>query len=161
LEQGADGACAGNGATGRRLPYLEIVWLPHYRVTFETVRADQRSTVDTLIGGHDRQVTICDFNGVLWDSEAAHETFDPELRETEAPELARRGLLAALLRGRGPKPSIGKMLNLQLVHYPYWAYYYERRGGLLDVKMLDAVTGSPAGPKTKVAFLAALVKATQ
>jgi hypothetical protein len=49
--------------------------------------------------------------------------------------------------------------DVEIVQHPFWAYYFRRLGGKLDVKLLDAVTGSLAGPKGKVALIAALERA--
>lgn len=153
-----DGSPSAPGRYRRPLPYLEILWLPCFRVTFEVASGGRTSTVDVLVGGHDRQVTICQAADIQWDSEDGRERFGPDVTETEAPALARRGLLAALSRGRrwGARPSMGEAVGVQLVHYPFWVYYFERRKRMLDVRMLDAVTGSLAGPKAKAALFAAL-----
>ncbi len=78
----------------------------------------------------------------------------------QAVEIARTQLTTAILRGSGwgSAPRLGDVLESDVVGYPFWVYYFERRRGRLDIKLLDAVTGRSPGPKTKATLLQAFVE---
>ena len=145
----------------RALPYVEIVWLPSYRVTIETVAKKTVRPVDTLVGGHDGQFALVDLANLTIEHRTDRGHFPPTLDRQQAVDVARSGLVSAILRsaGWGAKPSIGQTHDVELLQYPFWAYYFERSTGLLDVKLLDAVTGKIAGSKVKASLLAALLDA--
>lgn len=142
-----------------RPSHLELVGLPHWLVTFAIHGDTKKATVAALIGGHEATFALLEPDEYVWDeADDDAEQFEPALPRDEAIELARRGLLRVML-GRsdwGPRPELGELRSIERIDYPFWAYYFARRGGMLDVRLLDAVRGSPAGPKAKVALLAAL-----
>ena len=100
---------------------------------------------------------IFEMHPYLLDSPPPGDHFPPRIPESEAVETGRRELQHTILRLRsmGGKPVVGEAQRVELLQYPFWVYYYERRRGLLDIKLLDAVTGGKGGAKTKVGVLEA------
>jgi hypothetical protein len=137
---------------------MEAVWLPYFRVTVETHRKGKTETVDALIGGHDSSFTIFDWSTTQPDPSNDRQPFDAAIDEAQAEHIARQGLVRFVMRspGWGAKPTIGRTTSVTQIHYPFWVYYFERRRGTIDVKLLDALTGQHTGTKAKVAFLAAI-----
>lgn len=142
----------------RRLPYLEVLWLPSYRVQLEVVRGDTAVTIETLVGGNERTFAVCDFSESPWRDSVGRDHFSATINEQEARAIATQGLCESLLRRRGwgRKFTIRPTVSTELVQYPYWVYYFARRGDKLDFRMLDALTGKPVGAKMKVSLLSAL-----
>ncbi len=149
-------------AAGRARWRLELLWLPHYYISLEQDVQDRRVRAAVLVGGHDRRAVLCDLAGVSRRAAADQERFQPELDQTEALRIARRAILEAALRRPGWQrpPATPPSLHVELVHYPFWVYYYECRRQRLGVAMLDALTGKPTGPAVKTALLAALAGAS-
>ncbi len=152
---------AGDAELRQRLPHLELVWLPRYRITIEAATRTETRRANVLIDARDGQATLIDLTDVSLAAHPEAETYAPRLDEHEAVQIARSTLVTAILRSPGwsSKPKIGQTLDVELLQYPLWAYTFERRRGRLDLKVLDAVTGSPGGPKTKATLLAAFVEA--
>jgi len=149
--------------TARPLPYLETVWLPHYHVRIETVLKGACSDVDTLVGGHEGGFAVMDLADVPDLVDVDELAFRPAIDEAKAIEIARTGLMTALMRSPGwrARPTVGPVRHIELLQYPFWVYYYQRRRSRLDIKVLDAVTGQMPGPKLKCAILTAFVDATE
>ncbi len=141
---------------------MDVVWLPYYRVTIESVAKGQSRQIDTLVGGHDGSFAVMDLAGLTLEPQPQAEHFDPTLDEAEADQIARSGLVAAILRSPGwaSKPTVGDTHRVELIQYPFWVYTFERRRGRLDIKVLDAVTGNLPGPKVKGSILEAFVSAS-
>lgn len=142
---------------------LELVWLPHYLVSIDVRRGTEQRVATALVGGHEPTVSLVEPASLAWAEELPHETFPARIEPAQALEAAREALLRLLLA----RPGWGRQLALEAggrvepIQYPFWAYYFRRRGGMLDVRLLDAVSGSPAGPKAKVALLSALADAAR
>lgn len=139
-----------------QLRHLELLWLPYYLITWHVESKERSRKIATLVGGHER-------NFSLFDPEASVETlengefFEPAVTRDDALDISMTGLWRAVLNHRQNKRLlVGKRPDVEIVQYPFWTYYFSRLGGKLDVKLLDAVTGSLAGPKGKVALLTAL-----
>ena len=135
----------------RSLLRMELVWLPAHYLQLEVRRGEDRGTIYCLVDGFDGAFDIIKEPITAWRYLAAGDIYRPSIDATKAEEIARTGLARVARRA-----SIGETLGTELIHRPYWAYYYERRRGLLDVRLVDAISGGIAGPKTKVALLAAL-----
>lgn len=139
-------------------PKLELVWLPCHHLKFPLSKNDRDGDIQLLIGGHDAMVTRLKGHGLELQHVEGPELFAPVVSVDEALEIAREQITLARIREPGwsnqdvevGQPSVGQW------QYPYWAYYYERRKGMLDVLLLDAVTGKPVGNRTKAAFLTAI-----
>lgn len=140
---------------------MEVVWLPCYWMKIEATQKGTSGPVDVLIGGCDGQFTLADLSGVAFESPPDAEPFPPVLDDARADQIARTGLVTAILRSPGwrAKPTLGQTLQVELLQYPFWVYTFERRRRRLDIKVLDAVTGSLPGPKTKASILRAFVDA--
>ena len=100
-----------------------------------------------------------DIEGAFQEGTPDGELFPPKLDEAAAVGLGRKELLRAIMRRRGQrdKPYLEETLSTDLYYYPYWAYYFERRRGRLDMAVLDAVTREKGGAKTRAGILSALV----
>lgn len=147
----------------RPLPYLEIAWFPYYLVTMEAVVKSSPQDVTTMVGALDGRVTLIRVTDLKFAAQVDAEPFPPKLSEAEAVERARNFLLSALLRSPqwAAKTTLGQVRRVDLVHYPFWVYYFERRPGRLDVRILDAVTGQRVGAGVKGVFLEAVVTSTR
>ncbi|MBN1344709.1 MAG: hypothetical protein JXQ73_18600 [Phycisphaerae bacterium] len=145
----------------RSLPYLELVRLPYHHLVFEAATRGVTREAHVLVGGCDGQFTLMDMSSLRLGELSEVETFGATIDEGQAVQLARSGLVAAVLRspGWGGKPRIGELMGSEVVQYPFWVYYHERRAGRLDIKVLDAVTGKLPGPKVKGSILQAFVRA--
>lgn len=140
---------------------LETVWLPYFR--FDPClpsNAGQPAASALLIGGHDSASRWLDAPALANCRPAdpcRDELFVPAISHHEALSLSR----AAALQSRLTWSTWCRVPALDftfagLVHYPFWAYYFARRVGMLDVRLWDGLTGRPAGPAIKAAWLACL-----
>ena len=77
------------------------------------------------------------------------------LSESDAEEEVRKCLGKRALVGRASNRAarVGETLRIEKIHYPYWVYYYERRAGKIDIRVLDATTGALAGHQIKSSIL--------
>ncbi len=144
----------GNDSSGER---LELLWLPNYWVRFAVADGAKTKRFEALVCGHGQGAVAVDLSRQTWQTIDSSDTFAESLATTVAIEQAHDGLKAAMVRA--PKWSSRAVVGepqCELIGYPYWVYYYRRRGDKLDVRLLDAMTGRLAGPKAKAAFLAAL-----
>ena len=80
------------------------------------------------------------------------------LRRSEQVSLPGGAVVKNLLtrRGWGRHPQIVATQSPEMIGYPAWAYYFATRTGMLDAKLLDAMTGSMGGPQFKTSLLATL-----
>lgn len=134
--------------------HLELIHLPSY-----LVRAlGRRGGASIMIDGYEGHAGAVDLTGVEWDEQPL--LFQPSLSAQQALQAAARFRLAGPSTVfRNPAPKIDP--EVELVGYPYWAYYYERQAGKLDVRLLDAISGNLVGARVKVALLAALASRKQ
>ncbi|MEZ6071484.1 MAG: hypothetical protein R3C10_14775 [Pirellulales bacterium] len=138
-------------------PYLEVVWLPHYWIRYSIEDGAKTKRFEALVCGHGQGVAACDLSRQRWQTVVEDQWLPAALEASEAETQARAGLSATMMRApRWSSRSIVGEPQTALIGYPYWVYYYRRRGDKLDAKLLDAMTGRSAGPKAKAAFLAAL-----
>ena len=74
---------------------------------------------------------------------------------------ARGEITSALMAhlGLASEERLREVLGVDLLHWPIWVYYYERQPGRLDIRVLDAVTGSKPGPRVRVSLLDAFAAA--
>ncbi len=142
-----------------RLPYLEVVWLPYYHARVEVRRRDQGRTADVLVCGSDGTTNLCDVATLKWlDGEPPPPLLATISRE-EAADAACRAVLGLVARqGWSGKPPTLHVADVADVHYPVWVYYYERRRGRLDVRLVDALNARLTGGKMKAALIAALTE---
>lgn len=147
----------------RKPPFIECLWMPAYAVLVRTTLRGVESTVWTSVDGWSGDVTLFDAVVELTPCEKTDAFLIPELDEARAGEAARAGLHRHILRRRGQinKPIIQGVEQAIAFYYPVWVYYHRRRRKYIDIKVLDAVTGKPAGPKVRVGVLNALVASTR
>lgn len=140
------------------LPRLETVWLPTYRVTFARGGAAQAATFDALVNGHTGHTVIFDLTGNEWTVLEDQYVTEPDVSAERALELARAAVARAQLSrpGWGRRESADVQGDCDLIGYPIWAYYFLSHAGMLDAKLLDALTGAPGGARLMTALLATL-----
>lgn len=140
-----------------KLPLLETVWLPTYRVLFAAEHAGRPLNFDAMVNANSGHVVLGDLSRAEWceiDGFPAELGISPE----QASELARAAIVKNLLtrRGWGQRPKIVTSEPPELIGYPAWAYYFATRTGMLDAKLLDAMSGAAGGPQLKTSLLATL-----
>ena len=147
-----------HGYRQRHLQHLELLWLPYYLVTWHVDSKKRSRKIPTLVGGHERNFSLSDPQASFQSLEEG-EFFEPAITEEDALDTSRSGLWrAALNHHQSQQLRVDERPEVEVVQYPFWAYYFRRPGGKIDFKLLDAVTGSIAGPKDKVALLRALAQ---
>ena len=141
---------------------LELLYLPHLLVIYETLeaaavpeRAGSGSSPDEQLA-----VLVCRLTG-----QAAHirlqdvdiapgpPTLPPALEPVEAEERAADFTARVLLmaaRGKRRRER-GRLLRSEPCGYPYWVEYLERRRNV-DFRALDAVSGKKAGAAVRSAI---------
>ncbi len=142
-----------------KLPYVERLWLPYYLIPFQVTSGKGPGIITVSVEGHSGSFALFEMHGSLAQGELAGETPPPKLTIDEATATGRSELLRTIMRRRGQfgKPIIEEDLGVDLFYYPYWIYYFERRRGLLDILICDAVTGDKGRARTKTGILSALV----
>jgi hypothetical protein len=148
-------------SSDRRIPYAELVWLPYYIIRIKLRSARSESEITVSVEGYSGSFALFETQADIVDGEPKGEIFRPRLDENEAARIARKELLAVIMRQRSgrKKPLPGNVVNVELLQYPFWIYYYERRRERLDIRVLDAVTGSKPGPSIRASFLNAFASA--
>jgi len=155
-------SAAGNSSEGeRRLPCIELVWLPYYIITIKARSSRGGGEITVSVEGYSGAFAIFQMHADVVEGEVGGETFAPKLNEKEATRIARSQLLATIMRQRGgrEKPVPGEVIRVELLQYPLWVYYYERRRERLDIRVLDALNGSKPGPRLKASILTAFASA--
>ncbi|MGD9647771.1 MAG: hypothetical protein AB7U73_18815 [Pirellulales bacterium] len=148
-----------------RESHLEIVYLPRYRIALKRAAAtstEQQSHTAAFVGAFEAEVDILDLAGVGCAEHEPAECFSPAISAEQALAAARLRLQRAALASVRPQQRLVMLEppEIELVHYPYWAYYFRRRAGMLDAALLDAITAARAGPQLKRALLAALASSS-
>ncbi len=141
------------GKSPRKFDHLELLYLPTYAVTL----TGQDHTGHLLCDAYEGHATPVDLVEAQWDEDSRPLEFLPRLNPDQA-ELATREAMARMRWGKTVSVTAPASMTtrIELIGYPYWAYYYQRRFGKLDAKLLDGFTGRLAGPRAKVALLKAL-----
>lgn len=141
-----------------RKPVTELVWVPFYIIPIHVESSQGPGVITVSVEAYSGAFAIFQMQPDIEDAALAEQSFAPRLSAEEAIAIGRKELLHTILRQRstGPKPEIVSTDESYVLHYPFWLYYYERRRGLLDVKLLDAATGAKGGGKTKRGILDAL-----
>jgi hypothetical protein len=151
------------GSRERRLPFAEPAWLPYYIIPIKVSSSRGESQITVSVEAYSGAFAIFQMHADIVDGEVDGETFPPRLTEEEAARIGQKELLATIMRqrSRGQKPVPGAVISVDVLHYPFWVYYYERRPGFLDIKVLDAATGSKPGGKTRIALIEAFSAASR
>lgn len=145
--------------SGRHLA-LELVYLPHWLVVYETLEAAADAHPSGAEPGEQLAILVCRLS-----RQAAHirldglevapgpPTLPPALQPAEAEEraadFAGRVLLMAA-RGKRRRER-GRLLRSEPCGYPYWVEYVKRRSKV-DFRALDAVSGKRAGAAVRSAI---------
>ncbi|MBX9789629.1 MAG: hypothetical protein K2Y37_12000 [Pirellulales bacterium] len=156
-------------ARAPRDEHLELVYLPRYQIALVpsvnegglrqgAAAGLSSSGCVAFVGAYEGDVGIFDLAGLTYLAADPAERFAPRLSTDEALHFARQRVQRAALASTRPheRLTIVEPPRIELVYYPYWAYYFRRCAGMLDAALLDAVTGSRAGPQLTRALLAAL-----
>ena len=145
------------------LPRAELVWMPSYLVTIQLESKQGASEVTCNVDACSGSFALFQMHAAIAGESAEGDTFPPTHDEAEAESRAREELVKAILRrrSRAGKPLPGKTLGIELLSYPYWVYYYQRRRALIDIKVIDAATGRPVGNKIKLGILDAFKAAAK
>ncbi len=133
--------------------------MPTYRMSVAARVKGKDRTATVLVGGRDGTVRVVSAETLRLqphDGEVFGATVDPD----QAADVAQTGLTNVVRStpGMGMTPDVGDTSGVELVAYPYWVETYERRPGRFDIRVLDAVTGQPAGPRVKIAIVDAFVE---
>lgn len=137
-----------------QVPKLEAVWLPRHLFDIRCVLGADERTLTACVDSHSGMFTVFEMDPWLVDGGVPCPHFAPAMSIEEAESLARRELLAFILRQRGllAKPEPRDTVRVRLIHYPYWVYYFDA-GGYVDIRVLDAINGERGGGKAKRAVL--------
>jgi len=136
---------------------IELVWAPVYLVTIAVDHRGQASrtvcSVDALSGAF----AIFDAHAAVEPGVPDGETFAPLLSTDDAERIARESLVLTILRrrGRAGKPVPRETESVELLRWPYWVFYHRRRGGVIDIRVWDGVTGGRAGHKIMLGLMEA------
>jgi hypothetical protein len=149
--------------SGKTLPHIELVWLPQYLITLNVTARRGPGQITVSVDAHAGAFAIIDLQGALAEGDVEGEAFPPKMGEEEAVEIGRKQLQRSIMKRRGQrhKPVVEDLAHVEVFHYPYWVYYYERRRGYLDIVVRDAATGEKTGSRPKVAVVEALAAASK
>ncbi len=144
-------------------PRADLVWMPSYLLTIQLESKQGPSEVTCSVDACSGSFALFQMHDAIVDGEAEGKTFPPVLDEAVAEKVAREELVKVILRrrSRAGKPLPTETLRVELLSYPYWVYYYQRRPGFIDIKVLDAATGRPVGNKIKLGILDAFKAAAK
>jgi len=141
------------------LPRLERIWMPWHAVQFSTENRQTTGSVCVALDAWSGIVVIFDRKAALEERLIEEVLFPSPLEEQKAVQLARQGLLQAIMRRRGQlnKPVIQECQWISLFYCPLWADYHRRRFRGIDLRLMDAYTGEDAGSRIRAGVLNALV----
>lgn len=142
--------------------HVHLLWMPHYLIDLNIEspkgKAIQRVTLDSYSGAFS-----------LWNIDAPPTVGLPD-GESFAPRMnvdagVRRAIVALTnttlhMRGQKGKPHVTGYSAVQLLYYPYWVYYFERKKGRLDIKIVDGAMGERPGNQIKRAILEAFIESS-
>lgn len=143
-----------------RLPYAELLWLPHYLIHIRVRSPKGAGEIAVSVEARTGAFAIFQMDEDLRDGLPEGDLLPASLTPDQAARIGRDRLMETILRRRGhlQKPVPEGVTRMDSFYYPFWVFYYERRPGRVDIKLFDAVRGDPGGPKTKVAVLEAFVE---
>lgn len=143
-----------------RLPRLEVVWLPYYRVVIEMRDDEQSSRCNVLIDAHTGRSQLAQLSDSDWISQPVELGAEGRLTPQEAQAAAQDAMVRAIVArpGWGKRPRVHSVREWERIGYPVWVYYFSARGGRLDARLLDAMTGAAGGTALKGALLATLAQ---
>lgn len=139
-----------------RLPRFELIWLPYRLVSFRGQSPKGEEVLIASVQGHCESFALFQMEEVLVDGPPPGPHFPPRIDLARADQVARKELVAMLLRIRGVRGRFSpeEIVDRDIVHYPYWIFYYQKRS-YIDFKIIDAVTGAPGASKLRGAVVSA------
>ncbi len=145
---------------GKRLPYAELVWMPFYRIDFQVTSRRGPGAVSVSVEAYSGSFAVFQMQDNLVEGEPEGDSFPPEMTEEAAIKTGRRELLRTIMRRRSQqeKPVIEDTLAVDVFYYPFWIYYFQRRGKYIDIKLQDALNGESGGNRNRAGVLAAFTK---
>lgn len=134
---------------------MELVWVPAYLVTIALERSSGPPRASCFVEGITGSFAIFEMHKAIADGHPEGEHFPPVLDSAEAERVARESLVTTLLRrsGQARRAIPAATESVELLLWPYWVYYHRRRGGGIDIQILDAATGLRTGYKIKLGLL--------
>ena len=140
---------------GRKLPYIECVWMPFYLIDFRVVSRKAPGIVSVSVEAYSGSFAVFQMQDNLLEGELEEEWFAPGITEKKAIAIGRRDLLLTIMRRRSQqgKPVIEDTLAVDVFYYPFWVYYFQRRGRYIDVALQDALTGESGGNRNRAGLL--------
>ncbi len=140
--------------TNDKLPRLERIWFPYYLLNFTLQYPGQIGNSQVIVEAWSGSFNLFDdSDGGIHDGppEDDCDTFPPRLTLDEAEEKGREELVRAILRQRRRRvrPAPGPLDRAELLYWPLWVWYYERRPGYIDIKVRDAHASKPIGGRTR------------
>ncbi|MCF6284470.1 MAG: hypothetical protein L3K26_04710 [Candidatus Hydrogenedentes bacterium] len=147
--------------SGRDLPYIEQIWFPYHLYTFEMTSPKGPGLMTVSVEAWSKAFAIFQLGEQLSDTQPeTGEVFAPKLSIEDCEPTARDDLLHTVMRQRsrsGGKPVPGDIIERETILYPFWVYYYQRKKGLLDLKIVDGISGRQIGHRTRGAVLEAFL----
>ncbi len=145
--------------TSAPLPCIERVWIPHYLVDFRVESRKGPGEISISLDACSGSFAIFQMHTDLEEGELVEDCLTPLIPEDVAIKQGRRQLLQAIMRRRGQygKPIIKETLGLSTFYYPFWVYYFQRRGKYIDVHLQDACSAERGGNRTRQGVLNAFV----
>lgn len=142
-------------AADAALPYLEILRMPCYLVSVELHYGGERAECVFLVDANSGTVNQIDNGSCDFEDREVDGILSSALSESDAEEEVRKCLGKRALVGRASNGAlrVGDTLRIEKIQYPYWVYYYERRAGKIDIRVLDATTGALTAHAIKSSIL--------
>jgi len=155
------GYAAASGAT-REFPYVERIWFPYYLFNIDVTSRRGPGEMLLTVEAWSGSFAIFQLEEFLVDGppDEPEDIFPHHLSEEECEKSARKDLLHTIMRQRsrsGGKPVPGAITACEPILYPFWVYYYYRKVNMLDIMVVDAVTGQLLGHRTRSGVLAAFL----
>tara|TARA_R110001592_G_scaffold133907_2_gene349376 strand:+ start:41 stop:631 length:591 start_codon:yes stop_codon:yes gene_type:complete len=145
----------------RELPYTEQIWFPYHIYTLEMTSRRNPGLMQVSVEAWSGAFAIFQLGGELIDSPPEKgEVFAPRLHLEDCESHARDNLLHTIMRQRsrlGGKPVAGAVVERETILYPLWVYYFARKKGVIDIKIVDGISGRPSGHRTRTGVLDAFV----
>lgn len=149
------------GSEAKKLPFAERIWMPYHLFTFEVSSRKGPGTLVVSVETWSGAFAIFQLEEFLKDDGRDEGEVLPVRRSPdECAVSAREDLIHTILRQRsrmGGKPTPGAIVAQETVLYPLWIYYYARKPGMIDIKIVDAVSGQMVGHRTRGGVLEAFL----
>ena len=153
------------GLGGRKLPYTQKIWFPYHIYTFEMTSRKDPGIMQVSVESWSGAFAIFQLAEHLRDSLPDDgEIFAPKLSIEDCEPHARDNLIHTIMRQRsrfGGKPVPGDIIERETILYPLWVFYYARKSNVIDVKLVDGMSGRQSGHRTRSGVLEAFVAKKQ